>query len=471
MMLSVRNLRLKYPGETEKIFDGIDITIAEKEKVLLLGPSGSGKSTLLNVLSGIVPELIDLPMKYDVLERDMNASVIFQDPDSQFCMPKVYEELAFILENQNVDKLQMNHLINDVLIKVGLDVEPSQQINQLSGGMKQKLAIAGSLLQNADTWFLDEPTAMLDSDATKHLWELMIELWQDKTVLIVEHKVEHIWRYVDRIILIDADGKLVTQGAPQIILAQHEDLLNQYGVWHPNAYKCAPKPLHYEHMSNEFELVLKDVAVKRKEKTLYHIDKLVVSSHEWIAITGKNGTGKTTLLESLMQLIPYKGLMQYDDKTLKKVKDAACNMYLVYQNPELQFIQGSVYDEIFFNFQFLDKSRAGERTSNLLKQLNLYHLKDRHPFELSMGQKRRLSVATALSTKADIVLLDEPTFGLDSHNTFELIELFKARVQSGQTIIMVTHDDEIIKRYPSTVLRIQDGILSEVRRGDDVRTV
>lgn len=471
MMLSVKNLRLKYPGETEKIFDGIDITIADKEKVLLLGPSGSGKSTLLNVLSGIVPELIDLPMKYDVLKRDVNASVIFQDPDSQFCMPKVYEELAFILENQNVDKSQMNHLIKDVLIKVGLDVDPSRQINQLSGGMKQKLAIAGSLLQNADTWFLDEPTAMLDSDATKYLWELMIDVWQDKTVLIVEHKVEHIWQYVDRIILMDADGKLVTQGTPQFILDKHEDLLNQYGVWHPGAYHFAPEPLHYKNAPHNFELTLRDIAVKRKEKTLYHIDELVVRSHEWIVITGKNGTGKTTLLESLMQLIPYDGLMQYNGKTLKKVKDAARNMYLVYQNPELQFIQGSVYDEIFFNFKFLDKNRAEERTSNLLKQLNLYHLKDRHPFELSMGQKRRLSVATALSTKADIVLLDEPTFGLDSHNTFELIELFKERVQSGQTIIMVTHDDEIIKRYPSSVLRIHDGMLSEVRRENDVRTV
>lgn len=470
-MLSVKNLKLKYPGEQEKIFDGIDVEIQDQEKVLLLGPSGSGKSTLLNVLSGIVPDLIDLPMKYDALHIHEQSSVIFQDPDSQFCMPKVYEELAFILENHHVDKALMDNLILNVLQQVGLDVDKTQHINQLSGGMKQKLAIAGSLLQNADTWFLDEPTAMLDSEATKQLWELMMRIWQHKTVLIVEHKVEHIWAHVDRIILMDAQGNIVAKGQPKVILEEYEELLNQYGVWHPNAYKHAPEALVYPPTRDDFELKLECVAVKRKDKVLYHIDELIVRSNEWIVITGKNGTGKTTLFESMMQLIPYEGTIQFNDKKLKKIKDAAKNMYLVYQNPELQFIQSSVYDEIFFNFQFLNQENAREKTLELLKVLNLEHILQRHPYELSMGQKRRLSVATALSTKADIILLDEPTFGLDSRNTFELIELFKQRVQSGQTIIMVTHDEEIIQRYPSSILRIQNGKLTEVRRVLNVRTV
>ncbi|MCE4956548.1 ABC transporter ATP-binding protein [Macrococcoides caseolyticum] len=467
-MLSVNNLRLKYPGEEEKVFDGIDIAIKDQEKVLLLGPSGSGKSTLLNVLSGIVPNLIDLPMKYDALHIHEDSSVIFQDPDSQFCMPKVYEELAFILENRHVDRELMDSLIRKALQQVGLEVDKEQLINQLSGGMKQKLAIAGSLLQNSDTWFLDEPTAMLDSDATKNLWELMIQIWQDKTVLIVEHKVEYIWEHVDRIILMDDYGNIVAQGQPDKILKNHEALLNHYGVWHPNAYEQAPKTMEFVKPTDAFELLLQDIVVKRKDKVLYRVNEVIVRSHEWIAITGKNGTGKTTLLESIMQLIPYEGIMFYNSRRLKRIKDAAQNMYLVYQNPELQFIQSSVFDEIFFNFQFLNKETAKVKTEQLLNQLNLHHLRHRHPYELSMGQKRRLSVATALSTKADIILLDEPTFGLDSKNTFELIELFKQRVQAGQTIIMVTHDEEIITRYPSSILRIESEKLSEVRRAFDV---
>ncbi|WP_414045227.1 ABC transporter ATP-binding protein [Macrococcus equi] len=462
-MLKVSNLRLKYPGETEKIFDGLDIEIKDKEKVLLLGPSGSGKSTLLNVLSGIVPDLIDLPMKYDALTIDDDSSVIFQDPDSQFCMPKVYEELAFILENKKVPRTMMDEKIVDVLKKVNLNVDKNQQISQLSGGMKQKLAIAGTLLQNADTLFLDEPTAMLDHEATRNLWELLIKLWEDQTVLIVEHKVEHIWEHVDRIIVMNHSGEIVTSGHPKEVLAKHEALLNEYGVWHPHAYKCAPEPLLFHPPEERFKLSLSDVDIKRKDKPLYHIDHLDVRDHEWIAITGKNGAGKTTLLDTIMQIIPHNGSMSYNGKALRKIKDAAHHMYLVYQNPELQFIQSNVYDEIFFNYQFLNKKSAASETVALLKSLQLYHLRHRHPYELSMGQKRRLSVATALSTKADIILLDEPTFGLDSKNTFELIELFKARVAAGQSIIMVTHDEKLIERYPTRVFNIQNGHLAEVR--------
>ncbi|MCU7556926.1 ABC transporter ATP-binding protein [Macrococcus capreoli] len=467
-MLKVSNLRLKYPGEDDKIFDGLNLEIQDKEKVLLLGPSGSGKSTLLNVLSGIVPQLVELPMKYDTLQIHDDSSVIFQDPDSQFCMPKVYEELAFILENQNVPRAEMDGKIRAALTQVGLNVDEHQMINQLSGGMKQKLAIAGSLLQNANTLFLDEPTAMLDHETTQNLWSLMIELWQDQTVLIVEHKVSYIWEHVDRIILMNQSGEIVASDSPEVILKEHEQLLNDYGVWHPNAYQMAPEPLHYHPYKQVFKLALSQVEVKRKARVLYQIEHLEVKNHEWVAITGNNGAGKTTLFDTIMQIIPYNGEITFNGNVLKTVKDAAQHLYLVYQNPELQFIQSTVYDEIYFNYQFLDEATAETETIALLTTLQLYHLRHRHPYELSMGQKRRLSVATALSTKADIILLDEPTFGLDSKNTFELITLFKARVASGQSIIMVTHDEQLIMRYPSRVLNIQDGHLVEVRRSEHV---
>ena len=199
IVLKVKNLRLKYPNGDRKIFDNLNIEIKDKEKVLLLGPSGSGKSTLLNVLSGIVPNLIELPMKYDELDIDPNSGVIFQDPDTQFCMPKVYEELAFVLENQQVPREDMDEQIKKALASVDLDVDNSTFVNNLSGGMKQKLAIVETILQKADTLFLDEPTAMLDVQATADLWQRLIQLWTDQTVLIVEHKVEHIWHHINEL--------------------------------------------------------------------------------------------------------------------------------------------------------------------------------------------------------------------------------------------------------------------------------
>lgn len=150
-----------------------------------------------------------------------------------------------------------------------------------------------------------------------------------------------------------------------------------------------------------------------------------------------------------MQLIPYKGTVTFNHTPVRKLKFAASHLFLVYQNPELQFLQNSVYDEILINFKHLNQVNTQKEVEDILAYLDLMHVKDQHPFELSMGQKRRLSVAVALSTSADIILLDEPTFGLDSHNTFKLIDLFQERIQKGQAIIMITHDPEIIARYPS----------------------
>ncbi|GGB08741.1 ABC transporter ATP-binding protein [Macrococcus hajekii] len=459
--IRVTNLRLKYPGGQNKIFDQLDIEIKDKEKVLLLGPSGCGKSTLLNVLAGIVPDLIELPMKYDELQIDTDAAVIFQDPDSQFCMPKVYEELAFILENQQVPRNEMKPQIERVLRLVGLEIDEDQTINQLSGGMKQKLAIAGTLLQNAHTLFLDEPSAMLDTEATEHLWELLIQLWHDQTVVIVEHKVEHIWQHVDRVIVMNERGEIIQQGNPVYILEHYENLLSEYGVWHPRAWQHAPEPLQYTSQSSPL-FKCEQGAVIRGNRKLYEVGCLEVGLGEWIVVTGNNGTGKTTLLESMLQMVPYKGTMTYNDQKLRKVKDAARYFYLVYQNPELQFIQNSVYDEIYINYFHQDKTTAIEKTEHMLQLLQLRHVSKQHPFELSMGQKRRLSVATALSSPADMILLDEPTFGLDSQNTFQLLELFKARVRQGQTLVMVTHDSHIVERYPSRRLHVESGRLTEV---------
>ncbi len=461
-MLKVTNLRLKYPNGHRKIFDDLNLEIKDKEKVLLLGPSGSGKSTLLHVLSGIVPKLIELPMKYDTLEINDHNGVIFQDPDTQFCMPKVYEELAFVLENRQLPRKDMDEAIENALNSVNLNVNETTQINHLSGGMKQKLAIVETILQQADTLFLDEPTAMLDVEATEDLWQRLIDLWQDQTVLIVEHKVEHIWQHVDRVLLMNYEGQIIADGSPEHILQHFEHLLSEYGVWHPKAWNYAPEPKKITPSTQQQLFKFNDGGILRSKKTLFKVDQLSINSGEWITITGKNGTGKTSLLESILQLIKYKGIMTYQNQELRKIKDASQHMYLVYQNPELQFITNSVYEEIFIHYNHLDSTHADEKTLQILELLNLTNVKNQHPYEISMGQKRRLSVATALSSDADIILLDEPTFGLDSHNTFQLIELFQERVSKGQSIIMVTHDPEIIKRYPTRRWAINNKQLTEI---------
>ena len=458
-MLSLKNLRLKYPDDKRIIFKNLDIQINDKEKVLLLGPSGSGKSTLLNVLSGIIPRSMDIPMKVDSKKIDTLPGVIFQDPDTQFCMPEIKEELAFVLENMNIPPTEMDKLIIEAMNKVNLNADPSLKINRLSGGMKQKLAIASILLQDTSTLFLDEPTAMLDHQSTTQLWDLIMQNWQNQTVVIVEHKVDYIWNYVDRVIVMNEHGEITHDSTPDDILRNHTDVLNDYGVWHPNSWHYAPK-LSEIPSTQETLLNINHLDILRKHKNLFHVDNLSIYRGEWIALTGENGAGKTTFLESLMQLIKYKGQIKYKDEHIKKVKDASKHMYFVYQNPELQFIEISVFNEIMINFSHQDKNTAYEKTNEMLNLLKLDHVKDQHPFELSIGQKKRLSVATALSTNSEIILLDEPTFGLDSHNTFEFIKLFHDRVRNGQTILMITHEQEIINRYATRTFTINDAQLT-----------
>lgn len=454
-MLSLKNLRLKYPDDERIIFKNLDITINDREKVLLLGPSGSGKSTLLNVLSGIIPRSVDIPMKVDEKQIDPFPGVIFQDPDTQFCMPKIKEELAFVLENMKVEPNRMDSLISKAMQEVNLEADPSKKLSQLSGGMKQKLAIASILLQKTDTLFLDEPTAMLDTASTYQLWDLLMQHWENQTVVIVEHKVDYIWNYVDRVIVMNDNGQITHDSTPNDILNNHTDVLNEYGVWHPNSWDYAPKSFSINHKYEPL-LNINNLEILRHRKKLFKVHDLSINKGELIVLTGANGTGKTTFLESLMQLIKYEGNIYYKGKRLKKIKDASKHMYFVYQNPELQFIEMSVYDEILINFSHQNTKTAQVKTEEMLKLLRLEHVKDQHPFELSIGQKKRLSVATALSTQSEIILLDEPTFGLDSHNTFELIKLFKRRVEDGQTIIMITHENEIINRYATRILNIQN---------------
>lgn len=464
MSIHIKDLNLKYPDAEHKLFDDLSLSVETHEKVLLVGPSGSGKSTLLNVMGRLIPHVIDVPMKAATLDTGESSAFVFQDPDSQFTMPTIAEELAFLLENQQVPRSEMDARFKEVLNTVGLEVDIDMQINNLSGGMKQKLAIASTLLQKADTIFLDEPTSMLDSASAQHLWETIVDIWTDKTVVIVEHRVQHIWDIVDRVVLMDHSGDIVFSGTPDAVLEEHIDLLNEYGVWHPKSWELAPM-FDASYTKGEAVLNLSDVVVTRGKEPIVNVGNLDIHKGEWITLEGDNGTGKTSLLLSIMKLIKHEGTIYFDGHKIKKTKDYKGKVFPVFQNPELQFMTNNVLDEVSINFERTDGEEvAKEKAGLLLEQFGLEHLTHLHPLEISVGQKRRLSVATAMSQTPRVILFDEPTFGLDRNNTFNLLRLFDGLVQDGVTIIMITHDEEIKHRYPSRRIKIESQRLLEVGR-------
>ncbi|MFJ7307819.1 ABC transporter ATP-binding protein [Peribacillus frigoritolerans] len=461
-IVSVEKLRMKFPGDESLIFKDLSLSFDQGEKVLLLGPSGCGKSTLLQVLSGLIPNSIEVPMKAEKLKCPSSWGYVFQDPDSQFCMPFADEEIAFVLENLSVPKEEMKEKIENQIRNVGLNLGHTS-IETLSGGMKQRLAIASVLALEPEVIFLDEPTAMLDPEGTKEIWDLLKEVGKDKTVIIVEHKIDHVLEFIERIVLLNDDGQIIADGPRDTILSLYKNEMREHGIWFPGVWdeyiqKYAPTR---EHQFTD-GLPLLDVqgfsGFRNKEEKI-KVEELKVHSGEWIVIRGENGAGKSTLLHALMQFIKTNGTYELLGTTIKKVKNPTDHMTFVFQNPEFQFVANTVYEEIAYSLR-IDKrpqQEIDERVRSLLKVFRLEAHRDKHPFQLSMGQKRRLSVAASIVIDKKIILLDEPTFGQDSKNTFALLEWFEEYRRRGITVIMVTHDEHISKNFATRIWTVKDG--------------
>ncbi|MFD1739068.1 ABC transporter ATP-binding protein [Bacillus salitolerans] len=463
--IHVEKLRLKFPKEEALLFKDLDVSIQKGEKVLLLGPSGCGKSTLLQVLAGIIPHSIEVPMKAETLSIPDSSGYVFQDPDSQFCMPYADEEIAFVLENLQVPREQMKEMIVRFLEKVGLKLpDLHTNIQTLSGGQKQRLAIASILALEPEVLFLDEPTAMLDPEGTKEVWDTIKQLEADKTLIIVEHKIEHVIDIVDRILVFNDNGEIIADGAKNEILQTHLPLFRKHGIWYPGVWE--------EYMSERFItreeekdrtpiITLKDFNVYRKKSPVTSVKEAMVYPGEWIVVMGENGAGKSTLLQGLMQLLKTTGYYELLEKPVNKKTEMFSKLAYVFQNPEFQFVTNSVYDEMAHSMRLEkeEESVITEKVNVMLKRYSLEAHQHKHPYQLSIGQKRRLSVASSIMQKQPILLLDEPTFGQDSKNTFALLEYLEQERKKGTAIVMVTHDNNIAEHYATRKWTVSSGKL------------
>jgi energy-coupling factor transporter ATP-binding protein EcfA2 len=476
----VDQLRLKFVGEEQLLFRDVSLYIPHGQKVLILGPNGSGKSTLLQVLSGLIPQSIEIPMTAREIQSPARWGFVFQDPDTQFCMSYVDEELAFVLENLQTPRERMPALIEQALEHVGLQLDNTHTLIQhLSQGMKQRLALAAVLLLQPQTVFLDEPSALLDPEGARQVWTSIRQLLTEQTVIVVEHRIDAILDWIERIIVLDAEGRILADGAAAHIFSQHRAELYQFGIWYPQVwqeYLVNHKPARADSlmMRREELAQLLDFKGYYGGKVCIEVPDVRIYKQEWIAVTGVNGAGKSSLLLALAQLIATSGAYRLAGEEIvysKKHGKIPPHLSYVFQNPELQFITDSVYEEIAYSLD----SRGDEHQSNestiteLLKDYHLEVNKERHPYELSLGQKRRLSVLTSLLESRSILLLDEPTFGQDAQNTFLLLERLEQLRENGHTIIMVTHDDRIVEEFATTEWIISGGKLTHIREVERTR--
>ncbi|MFB5195084.1 ABC transporter ATP-binding protein [Neobacillus sp. KR4-4] len=483
MFLGCKDLSIRFYNRSEKILNHITLSIHQGEKVLILGPSGSGKSTLISALAGIIPEHLDAEVSGEVCIRK-NAGVMFQDPDSQFCMLRVDEEIAFSLENRSIPRNEMDQMISDLMEKVGLMVDKKTPIEMLSGGMKQRLALACLLALEPDVLFFDEPTAQLDPAGRNEIFGLLRHLAEktNHTMVFVEHVLDGCIEWMDRVIILDEHGKIIGDGEPKEMLLQFNQQMKDAGIWRPKLFPhkweeivqdpSHPLSIKLKNGVKTKPLVQGDCLLRTEHVEIGYGKKTVISDievkihrGEWISIVGENGSGKSTFLKSLIRLEPIqKGRIYFQGEELKKWTDRELfeQAGFVFQNPEHQFITDTVFDEVAFGGRQRNwpEEQVRSKTNRLLEEFGLAPYQDTHPFTLSLGQKRRLSVATMLLFDQALLLLDEPTFGQDEKTARELIKRLKERQEQGTTIVMVTHDMDVVDRFSDQVLLFNKGRVS-----------
>ncbi|AZH28169.1 ABC transporter ATP-binding protein [Paenibacillus sp. M-152] len=478
VVASISRLRLKFPGEQELLFHNMSLSVRKGEKLLLLGPSGCGKSTLLQVLSGLIPRTIEVPMKYDAAVIPSLSGIVFQDPDTQFCMSYADEELAFVLENKQVPREQMPSRIRELLMQVGLSTDDIHlPIASMSQGMKQRLAIASVLAMEPEVLFLDEPTALLDEEGTTQVWDTIRNISADQTLVIVEHKINEIVQDVDRIVVLSDQGEMIADGRAEDVFHVHRQALSEYGVWYPGIWDESSSPRWRESVTQQKDgghadspstsapttdlLDLEHFSGLRGLSSVIYVEQAQVKPGDWIGVVGENGAGKSSLLLSMMRLLHTQGRYCVCGAEAGNTEQLAERIGFAFQNPELQFVANTVRRELEYSLpkSLFTAEQCRERVDRMLIQFGLERLDERHPYQLSLGQKRRLSIATAMIREPEVLLLDEPTFGQDARNTFVMLDMLEQLRAAGTAIVMVTHDPEIVRRYCTDVWRIQKGEL------------
>lgn len=506
--IELNNFSWHHPGRPEPVISGLNLTINPGEKVLLLGTSGAGKSTLLHAIAGVLHDddgesaggTITINGQAPAEARG-TAGMMQQDPESSIVMATVGNDVAFGPENLRVPREEIWGRVTEALTAVGLNNLPlDHPSSALSGGQKQRLGLAGILSMHPGAMILDEPTANLDPAGVREVRDSILSAAEatGATLLVVEHRVS-IWApHMDRIIVLGTGGTITHDGAPDTVLTEARQELIDAGVWVPNYVPRVPQTGSDNQGGEHGEALLRaeNLSITRahptpkqrraRRRTIKRLGdtpapaptdlpvlrggiNLTLHAGEHLSVLGPNGTGKSTLALTLAGLLTapngtltatdalrnhdggnHGGEPAHWDVPTWTPAQMLSRIGYVFQEPEYQFIRGTVREELelgprrlaALTREPLNEDDLTERTNTLAHHLRLNHLLDANPFTLSGGEKRRLSVASALATAPKILILDEPTFGQDARTWAELVDLIRELLAGGTAVISITHDED-----------------------------
>lgn len=491
--IQVRDLRFRYVDEEREILKDISIDIMRGETLLLLGASGSGKSTLAHALTGLIPQRIAGEMGGSVTLMGDNGvpmdsvttplatlctsvGLVMQDPSSQIVMPRVDEEVAFGLENLQVDPAQMAPRIDKALTQTGLETLRHAWIEQLSGGQQQRVVLAALLALSPSILILDEPTASLDPAGAAQFFTTLAA-WQrasGATVVIIEHRLDLVLPLVDRVVALNQQGAILSEGDAQSFFTRHAHALIAEGIALPTRVRAqlgllparTPSPID-EQMGDDsrpwaFEMAQLRFRYGNGPEVLHGIT-LQVQQGDFLALVGSNGSGKSTLARHLVGLhAPQAGELHILGQriTQRNARHLPQRVGYVFQNPEHQFVAESVVDEVAYSMRGRwPDTEIARRVDALLKHFKLDAHAQSNPFMLSWGQKRRLSVAGMVALEQQILVLDEPTLGQDAQNITALIAMLRQLNAQGTTIVLITHDMQLVAEVANHAAVLHQGHL------------
>lgn len=501
-LIQFKDFTFKYDAQAEPTLKSLNLPIEKGQKVLIVGPSGSGKSTIGQCLNGIIPNInhgeksgqLTIAGKdacdLSIYDKSHLVSTVLQDPDGQFIGLTVAEDLAFALENDCLPLAQMTDKINYWANKLDLTAFLDSRPQDLSGGQKQRVSLAGVLIDESPILLFDEPLANLDPKSGQETIELIDRIHQEgqTTTIIIEHRLEDVlYRQVDKVILIN-DGQTLFDGHPDDLLKTN--LLVENGIREP-LYVTALKDLNVdvtkaEHLSDLSQLDLSEITVAGVSQSANTVPKdpilevkrlkfsyqenqpilkdvsFAIHKGERIAIVGKNGAGKSTLAKALCQFIkPAAGDICYQGQSIMEdsIKERAEKIGYVLQNPNQMISQTMIFDEVALGLRLrgISEQEIEQRVLETLKVCGLYEFRNWPISALSFGQKKRVTIASVLVMNPEIILLDEPTAGQDKKHYTEIMAFLNQLNKAGHTIIMITHDMQLMLEYSDRSIAISDG--------------
>lgn len=511
-LLRVEHLAVTHDGERIPTPADVSFSVSPGEVVLVLGPSGAGKSTLALALNGLIPH--DVPAEVSgvvsvaglpaastpVARLSTVVGMVFQDPDAQLVTGTILDEVAFGPENLRMPVTEVLTRTEAALRRVGLWERRGENPDVLSGGGRQRLAIACVLALGSPLMVLDEPTANLDPTGIEDVYEALSDIAAegDRAIVLIEHNLDTAIEVVTRVVVLDERGRTVVDGPVQTVLRERAEELHALGVWLPTStiaalrlrragYELVPLPLTPVELRASLEasapatvtsspprpadarpgspaVEVRGLEMRRGGTVVLEGVDLDVPRGSFTAVVGANGAGKTSLIQAIAGVIrPPRGAVSLGgiDPARTDPRTLARHVGFVFQNPEHQFISPTVRDELAhgLRLQRLADDEVRIRTDAVLERLGLTAKADVHPFLLSGGQKRRLSVGTALVAGAPLLLLDEPTFGQDRARADELLGLLAQVNREGTTVVIVTHDMQLVTEYADRTVVLGGGRL------------